>query len=122
MSETTGNSETVEARYLSYSSKIDDETEFWSGGFERHEDFCKIISLQEEALPLLLNELADRSDGEDHHNPWWRLQALGTIAAGLDKKIDYPHEIRGRLEQVREVALEWGVKQEYIDSSQVEFS
>jgi hypothetical protein len=122
MSEIIGNSETIKAQYLSYSSKIDKESEFWSGGFERHENFRKIIDLREVALPLLLEELADRSDSEDRHNPWWRLQAVGTIAANLEKRIVYSREIRGRLEPVREATLEWGVQYGYIGPDQAEFS
>jgi hypothetical protein len=120
--ETAPDEETIEAQYARMAARLDEATEFWSGSFDRHEDFGKIVELKESGLRLLLEELSDRSDAEDRHNPWWRLQAVGTIATNLDKKIEYPREIRGRVEAIREATLEWGVRQGYIDQDQAEFA
>lgn len=120
--EAVPNEEAVKAQYRRLAARLDEETQVWSGSFDRHEDFVKVVELKEAAARLLLADLADRSDAEDRHNPWWRLQAVGTIAANLDKKIVYPREIKGRLEPIREATLEWGVRQGYIDQDQVEFA
>ncbi|HVV25651.1 MAG TPA: hypothetical protein VHC21_01290 [Candidatus Saccharimonadales bacterium] len=120
--ESANHQENIKSYYAQYSAALDADTEFWSGNFDRYEAFGRVVALREAALPLLLAELADRSDAEDRHNPWWRLQAVGTIAAQLDKKIDYPREIRGRVEPIREATLEWGVRQGYIDPDQAEFA
>lgn len=120
--ETTPNEEDAKTRYMRYSTRLDADTEVWSGSFDRHEDFGKVVELKEAGLRLLLEELADRSDAEDRHNPWWRLQAVGTIAVMLDKKIEYPRDIRGHVESIREATLEWGARQGYIDQGQAEFA
>ncbi len=119
---TAPNEEAAKEQYAHLAARLDEETKFWAGSFDRHEDFGKVVALKEAAIRLLLADLADRSDAEDRHNPWWRLQAVGTIAARLDKNIEYSREIRGHLEPVREATLEWGVQQGYINQDQIEFA
>ncbi len=116
--ETLNTDDNVKSRFEELAATVDEETEFWSGGFERHEGFPKIVEMGEQAIPLILGGLAEFKDGEDMRCPWWRIQAINTILHSQGKPvIHYPPEASGRLQAVREITLEWGAKAGYSQST-----
>ena len=80
-------------------SRLDAETLFMSGGFERLEGFQRIIEFGEQALPELLLDMDQPA--------WWRMQAIWTIADSIGEPIEFAEEIRGRYLSVRDQIITW---------------
>ena len=86
--------------------RLDAETQYLSGGFHKSEAFQEIVAQGESALPELLND-KDRLD-------WARMQAVWVIADNIGKPIEYPEEVAGYYQEVRDHTLKWGKAQGYI--------
>ena len=85
---------------------MDENTSHLSGGYSNINEFQKIVSNGESALPELLL-------GMDSPQ-WWRMQAIWTIAINLGKPINFPQGVSGRHHEVRDQILHWAYDNKYI--------
>ena len=88
--------------YLKLSNKIDDETMFLSGGFERNKSYQKLIEEGQEIIPDLILDI------ENMGPCWWRMGMICQIAENaMDQCIVFPEEIKGMSESVAKRILDW---------------
>jgi hypothetical protein len=92
--------------------RVSTETRFWSGRFHTHSAFREIVRAGDTSLPGLIALLADEE--RDAEWAWWQLEAIWTIAETAGKPIDYPAEVKGHFDPVRELTLAWGYEQGYL--------
>ncbi len=97
------------AELRSLVDEYDAGTSVLSGGFEHHELFADIVSVGEPVLPVLY----ERGEGI----AWAQFQAIGTIAAQLERPIEVPERARGNYHAVRRVFLAWGFENGYLRTS-----
>ncbi len=86
--------------------KIEKSTKVMSVGFDRVEGFGELIKFGERALPVLFESIEEPA--------WWRMQAIWTIAHDLDKTIEFPEDVRGKYNPVRQIIVDWGIENGYM--------
>lgn len=87
--------------YLISAAYIDDITEVMSGGFASTFDYQLLLNEGPRVMPFLMDDL-------DKPGVWWRLEMICFFASEIfEMPIEFPEEIRGRLEPVVAHVQEW---------------
>lgn len=97
--------------YFAESVQMDVKTSHLSFVKRDHPSFQKIITLGEDAIILILEEI--KRNQQCH--PWWRFQAIDEIAKKL--KLDLPKINKsdaGRFDPIRRAFILWGEKHKFI--------
>jgi len=111
-------------QYREYMAVYSDETAVMSMTVWKHPAFQAMLNMNTEVIPHLIYDLHDyyHNVGEDSStlgvfDPWAAMALLGTIVQ--EQCPHFPEEVRGRLDPLCKIWIEWGKQHGYIFSPTV---
>ena len=90
-------------------NRLEEETRFWSGGYDEHQTYRNLLDLGAVALPQLLEGIASERAA------WASMQIVWATARDIGSPIEFSQEAQGKYDLVRESVLAWGLAHGYIE-------
>jgi hypothetical protein len=110
-------------QYREHMHKYADETAVMSFTVHKHPAYQAMLSMGKDIIPHLIHDLHNYYHTREHDSrfigefdPWAAMQLLGAV---VDDCLSFPEEVRGRLDPLCKIWIDWGKRHGYIFSPTV---